>query len=162
MIRRPPRSTLFPYTTLFRSIDGMLRIADPVGASSVHGVNALWGILSLGLLADGTYGDGWNGVPGGVRGLLYGDPSQFAAQLIGGLTNFVAVGAMAVAAYKVTEVLVGGHRVSAEVEELGLDLPEMGALAYPDTPEVASAVILSETAAASHGAGQLEPEPEPA
>jgi len=59
-------------------------------------------------------------------------------------------------------VLVGGHRVSAEVEELGLDLPEMGALAYPDTPEVASAVILSETAAASHGVGQLEPEPEPA
>src|SRR6266566_1870869 len=133
-----------------------------VVAISVHGVNGLWGILSLGLLADGTYGDGWNGVPGGVRGLLYGDPSQFAAQLIGGLTNFVAVGAMAVAAYKLTEVLVGGHRVSAEVEELGLDLPEMGALAYPDTPEVASAVILSETAAASHGAGQLEPEPEPA
>src|SRR6266566_247751 len=143
-------------------IDGKLRIDDPVGAISVHGVNGLWGILSLGLLADGTYGDGWNGVPGGVRGLLYGDPSQFAAQLIGGLTNFVAVGAMAVAAYKLTEVLVGGHRVSAEVEELGLDLPEMGALAYPDTPEVASAVILSETAAASHGAGQLEPEPEPA
>src|SRR5256885_7414874 len=24
MIRRPPRSTLFPYTTLFRSIDGAL------------------------------------------------------------------------------------------------------------------------------------------
>src|SRR2546430_8097469 len=24
MIRRPPRSTLFPYTTLFRSIDGLL------------------------------------------------------------------------------------------------------------------------------------------
>src|SRR3712207_7044162 len=23
MIRRPPRSTLFPYTTLFRSLDGM-------------------------------------------------------------------------------------------------------------------------------------------
>jgi len=143
-------------------IDGKLRIDDPVGAISVHGVNGLWGILSLGLLADGTYGDGWNGVPGAVRGLFYGDPSQFAAQCIGGLTNFVAVGAMAVAAYKLTEVLVGGHRVSAEVEELGLDLPEMGALAYPDTPEVASAVILSETAAASHGVGQLEPEPEPA
>src|SRR2546429_2922624 len=25
MIRRPPRSTLFPYTTLFRSFDGTLR-----------------------------------------------------------------------------------------------------------------------------------------
>src|SRR5256886_12637286 len=28
MIRRPPRSTLFPYTTLFRS--GVARMADPV------------------------------------------------------------------------------------------------------------------------------------
>src|SRR2546422_4763735 len=26
MIRRPPRSTLFPYTTLFRSVDIVLRI----------------------------------------------------------------------------------------------------------------------------------------
>jgi len=143
-------------------IERALKIDDPVGAISVHGVCGLWGILSVGLLADGTYGEGWNGVNGAVRGLFYGDPSQFVAQCIGGLTNFVAVGAMAVAAYKLTEVLVGGHRVSAEVEELGLDLPEMGALAYPDTPEVASAVILSETAAASHGVGQLEPEPEPA
>ncbi len=141
-------------------IDGKLRIDDPVGAISVHGVNGLWGILSVGLLADGTYGDGWNGVPGAVRGLFYGDASQLVAQLVGGLTNFVAVGAMAYAAYKVTELVVGGHRVSAEVEELGLDLPEMGALAYPDTPEVSSAVILSESAAVSLGAGQLEPEPE--
>src|SRR3712207_7362969 len=28
MIRRPPRSTLFPYTTLFRSPDGQLRDRD--------------------------------------------------------------------------------------------------------------------------------------
>jgi ammonium transporter, Amt family len=141
-------------------VDAKLRVDDPVGAISVHGVNGLWGILSLGLLADGTYGDGWNGVPGAVRGLFYGDASQFVAQLVGGLTNFVAVGAMAYAAYKVTGLVVGGHRVSAEVEELGLDLPEMGALAYPDTPEVSSAVILSESAAVSLGAAQLEPEPE--
>src|SRR5437879_6125003 len=143
-------------------IDGKLRIDDPVGAISVHGVNGLWGILSVGLLADGTYGDGWNGVPGAVRGLFYGDASQFVAQLIGGVTNFVAVGAMAYAAYKVTDWAVGGQRVAAEVEELGLDVPEMGALAYPDTPEVASAVILSESAAVSLGAAQPEPEPEPA
>src|SRR2546426_334887 len=35
MIRRPPRSTLFPYTTLFRSDDANLRLAIlsiPVGA----------------------------------------------------------------------------------------------------------------------------------
>src|SRR6266704_690075 len=142
-------------------IERSLKIDDPVGAISVHGACGLWGILSLGLLADGTYGDGWNGVNGAVRGLLYGDASQFVAQLVGGLTNVVAVGAMAYVAYKVTALVVGGHRVSAEVEELGLDLPEMGALAYPDTPEVASAVILSETAAVSPGGlGQLQPEPE--
>src|SRR2546428_7208500 len=29
MIRRPPRSTLFPYTTLFRSLDLSLILADP-------------------------------------------------------------------------------------------------------------------------------------
>src|SRR5205809_5798351 len=75
-------------------IERRLRIDDPVGAISVHGVNGLWGILSLGLLADGTYGDGWNGVNGAVRGLFYGDAGQFAAQLVGGVTNFVAVGAM--------------------------------------------------------------------
>src|SRR5436305_10985554 len=28
MLRRPPRSTLFPYTTLFRSLAGLSRVAD--------------------------------------------------------------------------------------------------------------------------------------
>src|SRR5689334_23871596 len=28
MIRRPPRSTLFPYTTLFRSRDGLIRVRN--------------------------------------------------------------------------------------------------------------------------------------
>src|SRR3712207_8138507 len=29
MIRRPPRSTLFPYTTLFRSVDADVAVAGP-------------------------------------------------------------------------------------------------------------------------------------
>src|SRR5256885_12711200 len=29
MIRRPPRSTLFPYTTLFRSLHGAVRDGEP-------------------------------------------------------------------------------------------------------------------------------------
>src|SRR5256885_3012347 len=35
MIRRPPRSTLFPYTTLFRSLDSMARANGiaPLGAA---------------------------------------------------------------------------------------------------------------------------------
>src|SRR5437016_9985242 len=31
MIRRPPRSTLFPYTTLFRSVKGRQRCIQPQG-----------------------------------------------------------------------------------------------------------------------------------
>jgi ammonium transporter, Amt family len=38
------------------------KLDDPVGALSVHGVNGAWGVLSLGLFANGTYGAGWNGV----------------------------------------------------------------------------------------------------
>ena len=61
-------------------IENTLKIDDPVGASSVHGVCGAWGICRLGLFADGRYGDGWNGVPGPVRGLFYGDPAQLAAE----------------------------------------------------------------------------------
>ena len=53
-------------------IDQKLRIDDPVGAIAVHGVNGAWGCLALGLFADGTYGEGWNGVAGTVTGLFYG------------------------------------------------------------------------------------------
>src|SRR5258707_10544750 len=31
MIRRPPRSTLFPYTTLFRSVEAKLRVLTEAG-----------------------------------------------------------------------------------------------------------------------------------
>jgi Amt family ammonium transporter len=118
------------------------KIDDPVGAISVHGVNGLWGILALGLLADGTYGAGWNGVEGNVTGLLYGDPGQFVAQVIGGTANVIGVGALTLVAWYVTGLVTRGHRVAAEVEELGLDLPEMGALGYPDSSDLATAVVL--------------------
>lgn len=112
-------------------IDQKLMIDDPVGAISVHGVNGFWGVVSLGLFADGTYGDAYNGVAGGVRGLFYGDTKQFIAQLIGPIVNIVFVGIAFYLIYKLVDKLVG-HRVSAEAEIGGLDLPEMGALAYPD------------------------------
>ena len=43
-------------------VERVLRIDDPVGAVAVHGVNGAWGIIALGLMADGSYGQGWNGV----------------------------------------------------------------------------------------------------
>src|SRR2546430_12944257 len=38
MIRRPPRSTLFPYTTLFRSMYGLLHAAEDAPGPSVRQV----------------------------------------------------------------------------------------------------------------------------
>src|SRR2546427_3823120 len=37
MIRRPPRSTLFPYTTLFRSIDAIVRFPDDFSDEAKRG-----------------------------------------------------------------------------------------------------------------------------
>ena len=110
-------------------IENVLKIDDPVGASSVHGVCGAWGILSLGLFADGRYGDGWNGVPGTVRGLFYGDPAQFLAECVGLVANICWVGFVTYVALKIAGALAG-NRVSGETEQLGLDVPEMGMEGY--------------------------------
>ena len=112
-------------------VERTLKVDDPVGAVSVHGACGAWGVLSLGLFADGTYGDGFNGVAGTVRGLFYGDASQLVAQVVGTLTNLVFIFAASWLFFKVCDAVVG-LRVAPEVEIEGLDIPEMGALAYPD------------------------------
>ncbi len=38
------------------------KVDDCVGALSVHGVCGAWGVLSVGIFANGTYGAGWGGV----------------------------------------------------------------------------------------------------
>src|SRR5437870_7430053 len=96
-------------------IEGKLKIDDPVGAISVHGVCGAWGCLSLGLLADGSYGDGWNGVPGTVTGLFYGNASQFYAECIGVAVNFIAIGILGYVVFKLIDVTIG-LRVSADAE----------------------------------------------
>jgi ammonium transporter, Amt family len=120
---------LVVWSVLF--VDGVLRVDDPVGAISVHGTCGAWGILALGLFADGTYGDKWNSVEGTVTGLFYGDGGQFLAQVINIIVNFVFVFAAAYLSFKIIEVIIG-NRVSAEAEMSGLDIPETGILAYPD------------------------------
>ena len=115
------------YAVLF--IERTLEIDDPVGAIAVHGVNGAWGVLALGLLANGTYGDGTNGVAGGVTGLLYGDSGQFVASCIGVLANILWVAPVSFVALKVIGKLVG-NRVPVEDEIAGLDIPEMGVPGY--------------------------------
>jgi Amt family ammonium transporter len=114
--------------TLF--IDQRLRIDDPVGAIAVHGVNGAWGCLALGLFADGTYGEGWNGVAGTVTGLFYGGGfSQLFAQMIGVVTNLIYVGIIGWLMFKLIDKIVG-NRVKPEDELIGLDIPEMGVEGY--------------------------------
>ncbi len=142
----------------------VLKIDDPVGAISVHGVNGAWGVLALGLFADGTYepSSGFNsiywyrlpsGVLGhaekltdlpagakevGVTGLFYGNPSQLVAQCIGVGANILWVFLASYVFFKVLDKIVG-NRVSPEVEQQGLDVPELGVLGYisedPTVPE---------------------------
>jgi Amt family ammonium transporter len=112
-------------------VERTLKVDDPVGAISVHGTCGAWGVISLGLLADGTYGDGWGGVAGTVKGLFYGGGSQFVVQIIGCLTCFVFIFVASYVFFKILDATVG-MRVSPEAELDGLDVPEMGAHGYAE------------------------------
>ncbi len=114
-------------------IENHLKVDDPVGAISVHGTCGLWGVLSVGLFADGTsnYGGAWNGVNGSVTGLFYGDASQLVAQLVGIATLVGFVFTFSFVLNWVLDIFLG-QRVSVETEVAGLDLPEMGQLGYPE------------------------------
>jgi Amt family ammonium transporter len=131
-------------------IERRLKIDDPVGAISVHGVCGILGVLAIGLVANGKYGIdaggagiGWNGtttsvkdgVAEGVTGIFYGGngAGQFLSQLAGALTICIVMGGIVFAFFKVQSLLTkGGIRSDEEDEIAGLDLPEMGVLAYPD------------------------------
>ena len=116
-------------------------VDDVVGAISVHGVNGLWGVISVGIFANGQYGAGWNGVVrdayvqaygmDGVRGILYGDSSQLVMQLISAVTVSVFGFVMAYVWFKLSDAITP-VRVPAATELEGLDVPETGAHAYPD------------------------------
>jgi len=117
-------------------------VDDPVGAISVHGVNGIWGVLSIGLFASGDYGAGWNLTTSsltkgsGVTGLFYSwdlGIRQLGAQAIGALVIIFVMGGIAYGFFKICDVLTkGGIRTAPEVEDMGLDRPEMGVLGYND------------------------------
>lgn len=120
---------LVVYAVFF--IDQKLKIDDPVGAVAVHGVNGAWGILALGLFADGTYGDGLNGISGGVRGLFYGDFGQFFAQVIGIVVAIIFVFSLMYCLFKLQNKYFG-IRVDPIDEVAGLDMPEMEINGYEE------------------------------
>ena len=131
-------------------------IDDPVGAISVHGICGSFGVLCVGIFSNGTYGAGWNLTDSaltkdkGITGILGGDFAlgirQLAAQAIGVVIIWTVILGIAFAFFKIQNAVTkGGIRSSVEDELNGLDLPEMGVLAYPpDTSFSAQDVVPSQ------------------
>jgi ammonium transporter, Amt family len=108
-------------------------VDDPVGAVSVHGIAGVWGMIALGLLADGSFGEGANGVSGTIRGVFYGGGAkQLLAQVVAVAACVVWAAVISGVTLAVTEKLLGPNRVPHDVESFGLDIPEMGASGYPE------------------------------
>ena len=125
-------------------------VDDPVGAVSVHGVNGAWGILALGLFANGSYGDGWNGVTGTVRGLFYGDGGQLLAQSVDVVVNVIFVFGLSYLFFKLVDKVMG-LRSKKEDEINGLDMPEMGTPGYADDEMVKQPGALTHSKAPEMG-----------
>jgi ammonium transporter, Amt family len=119
-----------------------LKIDDPVGAVPVHLVNGAWGVLAVGIFANGNPETAaWNGMESAVTGLLYGGNTQILAQLSELVSIFVVVAGLSWVFFKVLSGM-GLMRVSREDELEGLDMPEMGSLAYPEDWEPAAGAII--------------------
>ncbi len=98
-------------------IDHVLKIDDPVGASSVHGVCGCLGTILTGLFAT-------------EEGLFYcGNANFLLAQLFGAVVVGCWAAGMGFAVFKGLDI-VHGLRVPARVEEEGLDIYEHGETAY--------------------------------
>jgi Amt family ammonium transporter len=130
-------------------------VDDPVGAIAVHGVCGSFGVLAVGLFANGTYGAGWNATTTGdlaesgkgVIGIFGGDFSlgarQLGSQAIGVVVLWTVMLAIAFAFFKIQNaVMKGGIRPTAEMELEGMDIPEMGAWAYPEFPLIKDDIVL--------------------
>jgi Amt family ammonium transporter len=121
-------------------VERKAKVDDPVGAVAVHGANGLWGVLAVGLFADGSYGDGLNGVSGGVKGLFYGGGGQLLAQIADVVVLVAFCSLLTIVFFTIMKNTMG-MRSTEEAEIAGLDMPEMGALAYPDFLEAQGGVF---------------------
>lgn len=115
------------YLISFWIIGNKFKVDDPLGACSVHGANGFWGLIALGIFADGSYG--------GVHGAITGHYGQLVSQVIAAVVAFAWAGGMAFVLFK----LIGGKgnshskmRVSEDVEKEGLDVHIHGTACYPE------------------------------
>ena len=82
----------------------------------------MWGLISVGIFADGTFG---------VSGLIVGNTTQIISQLISAVVVFVWAFGTGLILFKIIDMSIG-LRVSREEELEGLDIEEHGLPAYPE------------------------------
>ncbi len=107
-----------------RFIEEKLKVDDPVGAAAVHGAVGIFGVIAVGIFADGTYG---------VSGLIVGDVQQLVAQLISVVALVLWSGITGWLLFTLLDKTMG-LRVSREDELAGLDATEHGMVAYGEDP----------------------------
>ena len=100
----------------------VLKVDDPVGAISVHGICGAWGLLAVGIFATG-HND--------VEGLIAGNAEQLVPQIIGLLVAAAWGLGAGFILFKALDMTMG-LRASEEEEMQGLDIPEHGRSAYPE------------------------------
>jgi Amt family ammonium transporter len=96
-------------------IEKRLKVDDPVWAIACHGLGGLWGLLALGIFANGEYLD--------VAGLIAGGTDTFVAQLVSMVTVVAWTGLASVVVFGFIKRTIG-LRVSVEDEEAGVDATE--------------------------------------
>ena len=104
-------------------MERVLKVDDPVGAISVHGVTGLWGLLAVAIFANDPTGE--------VVGLVGGSASLLAPQLV----SIIAVVAWSLGTGFALFYLLKftmGVRVSEAEETEGLDISEHGIQTYPE------------------------------
>lgn len=103
-------------------IDQVLKIDDPVGASSVHGVCGVFGTIAVGFFAAPGYGDN--------AGLFYGGGTEIiVTQIIGAAAVSAWAFGAGLALFTIIKVTIG-VRASQEEELKGLDITEHGMESY--------------------------------
>ena len=102
------------------AVENILKIDDPVSAVSVHGTCGLWGILAVGIFANGN---------NDVNGLVGGEALQIVSQLI---SMGVVLAWALVTGFAMFLMLkfTMGVRASRQEEEQGMDLAEHNLPAY--------------------------------
>lgn len=169
-----------PFVTFV--VNRMLRLNDVAGVVVMAGLPALIGLLSVGILADGLVGSGWQrtgideylGIAGqGVSGLLVGEgfqrdfPGQLQAQVIGAvallLWGFIA-GTLVCAPLAVffhgLEVASTPQRRPQESEREGQE--RMPPLPYPEQPRAQSSYAEPPASRPSASPPPLRPQEESA